>query len=154
MLPAIFAISLKGAMSEENYKMTVLSSKIFCTLFVWCWDNYMDWGLLRGTQPGRKLLRDQLTFAPSFYYTCIVLNTLFRFYWVLPMLVGKTDNEIVENLELFIFGSMMVEAVRRTFWAIIRVENESFNNFEQYRTIVAIPPMSNVKINKDDDEDD
>ena len=69
------------------------------------------------------------------------------------MVISKTDNEIVDNLELFVFGAMMVEAVRRTFWAIIRVENESFNNFEQYRTIVAIPPMSNVKIKNDDDED-
>jgi hypothetical protein len=36
---------------------------------------------------------------------------------------------------------MIVEVIRRTFWAIIRVENEFFNNFEQYRDIVMIPPI-------------
>jgi len=36
---------------------------------------------------------------------------------------------------------MIVEAFRRTFWAMIRVENEFFNNFEQYRDIVMIPPL-------------
>ena len=36
---------------------------------------------------------------------------------------------------------MMVEAIRRTLWSIIRVENEFHNNFEEYRDILMIPPI-------------
>ena len=56
------------------------------------------------------------------------------------MLTG-TEGLLVQKLELFTFISMMVEIIRRTFWSLIRVENEFFNNFEQYRDTVLIPPI-------------
>ena len=36
---------------------------------------------------------------------------------------------------------MLAEAIRRAVWAVLRVENEFFNNYEQYRDIIAIPPL-------------
>ena len=33
------------------------------------------------------------------------------------------------------FSNMMAEAIRRTLWSLIRVENEFYNNFEAYRSI-------------------
>jgi len=36
---------------------------------------------------------------------------------------------------------MLAEAIRRTIWALIRVENEFFNNFESYRSIITIPNL-------------
>lgn len=48
---------------------------------------------------------------------------------------------IVKKIEIFVFLSMMAEAVRRTQWALIRVENEFHNNFEAYRTIPIIPKL-------------
>lgn len=36
---------------------------------------------------------------------------------------------------------MFAEAIRRSVWAVLRVENEFFNNYEQYRDIIAIPPF-------------
>jgi hypothetical protein len=38
--------------------------------------------------------------------------------------------------------------IRRSVWAILRVENEFFNNFEQYRDNIVIPPI------RDDDDID
>lgn len=35
----------------------------------------------------------------------------------------------------------MNEIIRRSFWAILRVENEFFNNFERYRDNIVIPPI-------------
>ena len=43
---------------------------------------------------------------------------------------------------------MMAEAIRRSIWSILRVENEFFNNFEQFRDCIVIPPI------KDDDNQD
>lgn len=36
---------------------------------------------------------------------------------------------------------VILEAFRRSQWALLRVENEQCNNFEQYRTIPIIPPI-------------
>lgn len=145
MLPAIIAITMKGKVEPKTFWITFISAQTFCTLFVWVWDLYMDWGFLRGTKPGHKLLRDKLTYPKNFYYVCIVLNTLFRFWWVLPYILAKHENDVTAHLELYVQGAMEIEAVRRTLWSLIRIENESFNNFEQYRTIVAIPPMQTPK---------
>ena len=70
-------------------------------------------------------------------------NTLFRFWWVIGIFSIKFSGHayFIEGLGFLTFVSMLVEAIRRTFWAIIRVENEFFNNFEQYRDMVMIPPI-------------
>lgn len=44
-----------------------------------------------------------------------------------------------------------MEAIRRTIWAIIRVENEFFNNYEEFRDHIAIPPIREED-NIDDNE--
>ena len=38
-------------------------------------------------------------------------------------------------------ASILAEALRRTQWALIRVENEFYNNFEKYRTFITIPNL-------------
>ena len=98
---------------------------------------------MRGTQPGLKLLRDELKYNKKFYYVCIVLNTIFRFWWLLGAITIHYTGQTMawQYFEIMFFISMMVEMVRRTLWALIRVENEFFHNFEQYRSIITIPPI-------------
>jgi septin family protein len=55
------------------------------------------------------------------------------------------DDSFFKTYEVLIFMSMLAEAVRRTIWALIRIENEFHNNFENYRSILVIPGlMDNV----------
>ena len=68
----------------------------------------------------------------------MVTNSLLRFFWVI-MVMTKEWRDTVDYLGLLFFGSIMAEAIRRTQWSLIRVENEFFNNFEAYRTIQTIP---------------
>ena len=49
------------------------------------------------------------------------------------------------GFEVLAFLGMLAEAIRRTLWALIRIENEFHNNFEAYRSIPTIPKF------KDDD---
>jgi len=122
---------------------------MFTTLFCLYWDYNWDWGLFDRTLPGAPFLRDKLVFRPRTYYLAIVLNTIFRFWWLIMMYKIKwgDKNLVAENVELLAFMGMAVEATRRTIWSILRVENEYFNNFENYRDYIAIPP-----IGKDKDE--
>ena len=84
----------------------------------------------------------------------MVINTIFRFWWVISLFTIKhtTETEFLYVLDVLGFVSMMTEAVRRTIWSIIRVENEFFNNFEQYRDIVMIPPIRDDSNDKYDNE--
>ena len=68
----------------------------------------------------------------------MVLNLIFRFWWLIAVFLPKFD---VIGLEIMVAIGMLVEGIRRTIWSIIRIENEFFNNFEEYRDIIAIPPI-------------
>ena len=96
------------------------------------WDFRWDWGLLIGTRKDTRFLRDQMIFSKNFYYTCMLLNTIFRFWWVTAIFTVKFAGGayFMDSLGVLTFIAAIVEAIRRTFWAVIRVENEFFNNFE------------------------
>jgi len=143
MTPSLVTYFLVDKLSHPYYFGIFLACRIISTIYVMVWDYYMDWGLFRGTKPGHKILRDKLTFSKSFYYTCIVINFLIRWFWIIPLVVYNDSQKatLMNKLKILTVTSMMLEAIRRTLWAIIRIENESINNFENYRPIVAIPPL-------------
>lgn len=37
-----------------------------------------------------------------------------------------------------------IEAMRRTQWALLRIENENVNNFEKYRNVLQIPEFKDM----------
>ena len=53
-------------------------------------------------------------------------NTIFRFWWLIGTFdIAYSKTSVTsEYLEIMFFVGMMTEAFRRTFWAMIRVENE------------------------------
>lgn len=54
-----------------------LASTIYCLI----WDYYMDWGLFRSDQPGKRYLRPKLLFPLWFYYYAMASNFVMRFFW-------------------------------------------------------------------------
>ena len=48
---------------------------------------------------------------------------------------------IYHDMKIMLGINILLECYRRASWALIRVENEQNNNFEQYRTIPIIPPI-------------
>jgi len=111
------------------------------TVYCYAWDLYMDWGLLRSQEPGRKFLRHKLLYPRNFYYWAIFSNMILRFFWLLSLMPASFFNETFENAQAWIFIADLAEGIRRTQWALIRVENENINNFEKYRTILQIPSV-------------
>lgn len=146
--PPAAAIYSKDLVSDENRFTAYFYASIFATLFVMIWDFRVDWGLFGATKG--YILRDpkEMKFPPRFYYTCIVFNIIFRFWWLIGIWVfSKLQCEsyngcpVIVNLEIATSVGMYFEAFRRTFWAMIRIENEFFHNFENYREIIDVPPI-------------
>lgn len=107
-------------------------AELWATLFSLYWDFRWDWGMFIGTTRETRFIRDQTKFKKSFYYFCMVQNLVFRFWWVPNCITIRYYGHLLwfDALGVMAFISAVVEIVRRTIWAILRVENEFFNNFE------------------------
>eukprot|EP00350_Pseudokeronopsis_sp_OXSARD2_P000523 CAMPEP_0170564802 /NCGR_PEP_ID=MMETSP0211-20121228/75009_1 /TAXON_ID=311385 /ORGANISM="Pseudokeronopsis sp., Strain OXSARD2" /LENGTH=129 /DNA_ID=CAMNT_0010884733 /DNA_START=160 /DNA_END=546 /DNA_ORIENTATION=- len=111
------------------------------TCYSYSWDIYMDWGLLRSQEPGKKFLRPKILYPQYFYYYSMVENLLLRCTWILGIFAYAEDTDWFWNFEVLTMIESLAEAYRRANWALIRVENENINNFEKYRTILQIPSV-------------
>ena len=119
------------------------------------WDLYYDWGLLRGSrrqkdgQGGHRLLRNELKYPPWFYYISMVYNLFGLYSWAIAIMIAaliqpqKQDDvlQYYNNIIWITWFEFALSFIRRTVWVVIRVESEFFNNFEQYRDVVTIPPI-------------
>lgn len=71
--------------NNSNYLYHYFAIALFSTLYSYAWDIFMDWGLMRGTTPETRLLRDKLKFPKHYYYFVMITNLLLRFSWVLTL---------------------------------------------------------------------
>lgn len=77
----IFKHKLKGEVTLSVF----IGISIISTLYCYAWDLYMDWGLLRSTEQGKRFLRQKIMLPQWFYYYAIVSNLVMRFAWVLVL---------------------------------------------------------------------
>lgn len=74
--------------SSTAFLLYVVMASI-STSYSYCWDLYMDWGLLRSDLRKRKeplFLRKTLRFPAWFYYQAALVNLCLRLTWTLPLL--------------------------------------------------------------------
>ena len=128
--------------SKSDAMMGVyIASAIISTLYCLIWDFYMDWGLFRTREKGKKFLRTKILYPKWFYYYAMVTNTILRLFWILSIINFASKDSVFSKAEVIILVQTVAEAYRRTQWALLRVENEHINNFEKYRNVLMIPPM-------------
>lgn len=74
-------------------KMTVnvlIIVSIVSTVYCLGWDYYMDWGLFRSNEKGKKYLRSKILYPFWFYYYAMISNFIMRFFWILGILTFPT----------------------------------------------------------------
>ena len=106
-------------------------------------------GAGNGYSDGWPFLRSQIKYSPWFYYISMVYDLVGLYSWAISLLISsliqpdpaQDHARYHRNLIWITWLELLVVFVRRTVWVIIRVESEFFNNFEQYRDIVTIPPI-------------
>jgi len=111
------------------------------SFYSYCWDIYMDWGLLRSKKPEKYALRESINYSPWFYYYAMVSDFILRYTWCITIVQLGDPNSPFNNFKVMSFIMIMCECFRRAQWSLIRVENEQNNNLETYRTIPIIPPI-------------
>ena len=96
-------------------------------VYAYLWDVIQDWGLLR-RKSRNYLLRDNLLYPKKFYYFAMVTNLVLRLGWATLLLPQSYIVEGFFDGHLIIFLLIAMEVLRRTLWAVIRVENDAGTN--------------------------
>jgi len=104
----------------------------------------MDWGFFRGGPKDPKFLRHKLLYPVRFYYFAAVTNLAMRLTWILPLFKSVYSNIPFGYNQWDVTLMMIIEAIRRAQWALIRIENENVNNFERYRNVLQIPEFKDM----------
>ena len=81
----------------EAFKYLYYSLKAIGCAYKYCWDLYFDWGLFHGTTPKTRLLRDQIKYAPCFYYFAMVYNLIGLYSWAIAILIVSLVQPKVED---------------------------------------------------------
>ncbi len=97
----------------NGYEVQFILMSVFATLYSYAWDITMDWGLLRGKEPGKRLLRDRLKFPRKFYYFSMITNLLLRFSWTLTLIPQQYFPSFFVEVEGLFFILSLGEAYRR-----------------------------------------
>ena len=145
VVPAVTLFSAKQ-IGGDGFVFYIIFNMI-ATIYCLIWDYYMDWGLFRAKD---SILREKnkMNFEPKFYYFAMVTNFFLRFFWLISIFKYPYESDKDSHMnafEVMACCAMLAEAIRRTIWSLIRIENEFHNNFEAYRSIPTIPKL------KDDD---
>ena len=111
---------------------------VFSTLYAYTWDITMDWGLVWLNKSGKVQVRNQFQYgSPWVYVAAAVFNLFGRFVWMLTLITAPVQSAI--NHEMAVFAYAMVEVVRRSVWACLRIEHEHASNASKYRAVKHIP---------------
>lgn len=57
----------------------------WASTYSYCWDIYMDWGLLRCWKREKYALRDKINYPVWFYYFSMVVDLVLRYTWILTL---------------------------------------------------------------------
>jgi hypothetical protein len=135
-----------GTTTDLVFQYAWLFVFVGSTLYSWCWDCSMDWGLWRNrqccaTDKGPKpWLRDQTMYHVSVYYFAIITDLGLRFLWTLSLIPATDSSPFRSHLQMYLSpGLAALEILRRTMWACLRLENEHLNNVGRYRKVNFVP---------------
>lgn len=94
----VLALPKSKSIGDSNFWLFIFVN-VVATMYSFCWDIYMDWGLLRSKASGTYGLRPKIKYHQFFYYYAAFMNLTLRFWWVTAFWfnVNKDDSKIVDE---------------------------------------------------------
>lgn len=129
----------------------VIVISIFATAYAAIWDVRMDWGLgleefgLKPSMAGDAAraagqeVRESRHFQPRTYWICTIADVLMRLSWVITLMPLHIISKDIVQREVLRTSVSAVEIVRRSMWAVLRIENEQVANASGYRALLWVP---------------
>ena len=107
-----FANIFKHKIPGESTLNVFIGVSIASSLYAYSWDLYMDWGLLRCNEPGKRFLRPKFLLPRWFYYYAIISNFFLRFAWIIALFMSQMPLW-VHNTQLIVTILCLAEGFRR-----------------------------------------
>ncbi|CAK9099574.1 SPX and EXS domain-containing protein 1 [Durusdinium trenchii] len=135
LVPELMDFS-EASKAPHIWRVVFVTCFVVTTFATFCWDVAMDWGLGR---PQHALLRKRLMLETIFqsrkpYYVAIAADFCLRYTWALTVVPSVNETFVLSTGAL-----TALEVTRRSFWGVLRVENEHLNNTRSYRSTEYIP---------------
>eukprot|EP00439_Symbiodinium_sp_Y106_P065869 s891_g10.t1 len=129
--------------SRTESTMLLVAVSTTATLYAFIWDVGLDWGLsykelwLRSDLTGRQ-------FPVKAYWLCSLLDIFARSTWVFTLMPTSvvTGNIVVRVILVSVMSS--IEIIRRSMWAVLRIEYEQVSNASGFRALLWVPSKLNA----------
>lgn len=146
----------------DNTTLLVTVSTI-ATLYAFLWDVGLDWGLgIRELVPfnfaqarvvtenseapklGQSTGPPQRHFPRKVYWLCSLVDLVLRSTWVFTLMPSSlvTRNIVIRVILVSVMSS--VEIMRRSMWAVLRIEYEQLTNASGFRALLWVPSKLNT----------
>ncbi len=109
------------------------------TLYAFAWDVLMDWRLLSG--PCEIRSTHMIFRSDAWYKAAIAVDFVLRFAWTATLAPGFLSDRMVADMgkQIITMAAVVLEIVRRSMWAVLRLEAEHLYNTEGWRRIDEVP---------------
>jgi hypothetical protein len=167
-LLVVFVSSFLG----KTASLVVIVSAI-ATIYAATWDIGLDWGLKpgdllcsrasanqnvlnaetdvfsaisTGDQNARNVVdvSTRRHFHPRTYWLAVVFDIVARLTWLQTLMPGGLLTDSIVLREVLLVVSAAVEILRRSIWAVLRIEWEQLSNASKFRTLNWVPTKLNT----------
>lgn len=153
---ASLSVVILSSMWPSKFTAIAIVSAV-ATVYAGIWDVKLDWGLhiselfrLRRCETAvePKVLTNDRALPPRIYLLCGVLDILARSTWVLTLMpITIVSHNIVGRVVLVSVISS-IEILRRSMWAVLRIEHEQLANASGFRALLWVPSKIHLDQNK------
>lgn len=129
----------------------ILTVSLIATVYAGAWDIFIDWGLgwrdlfeplPRLSRAPSSLCKEDVTqrhFSQRFYLLCSIVDLFARSTWVLTLMPISVISQSIVGRVVLVSLISSVEILRRSMWAVLRIEHEQVANASGYRALLWVP---------------
>ena len=106
------------------------------SLYSWCWDVFVDWGLAPYAD-GEVLSRPRRLYPAAWWYRCAAAaDSVGRFVWLAQILPPSDTSRRIDAIvpDFFVPLLALAELARRSAWSCFRLEHEHVSNAFGHRS--------------------
>jgi hypothetical protein len=144
-IASLSVVVFASFLSKKGFLVVTVS--VIATIYAATWDIALDWGLsldeLRPRLFGTAEALPSRNFSQHTYLLATFFDILARCTWVQTLMPAGMLTSNVVIREAITTSTAAVEIIRRSIWAVLRIEYEQVSNASQFRTLLWVPSKLN-----------
>ncbi|CAJ1365392.1 unnamed protein product [Effrenium voratum] len=144
--------------SRLDNTILLITVSTVATVYAFLWDVFLDWGLglselLRSAHAAEanghvhehgQPQKIQRHFPRKVYWLCSLFDLVARSTWVFTLMPTSLVTGNIVSRVIFVSLMSSVEILRRSMWAVLRIEYEQLSNASGFRALLWVPSKLNA----------